>query len=132
METKRITCNTAIEAEGLKALLMEQGIVCMSIDETNSKVARGVLDNTTEVMVKEEDYERAMNIYEQQRAEQQLFRPWCPRCGSEDVELIKEGGINKRKLPMFLATALTMLPMGNMGDAEEYKCHACGKRFRRD
>ena len=40
---KGITCNNAIEAEGFRSALMEAGIESSIYDETNSKVARGVL-----------------------------------------------------------------------------------------
>lgn len=131
MVTKNIVCKSAVEAEGLKALLREEGIICESFDETNSKVARGVLDNSIEVMVKEEDYDRAMEIYQGQLEEQNMFRPWCPQCGSEDVVLLSDAKVNKKRLPMFLAAAMTFLPLGGGLNEEEYRCNACGKKFSR-
>ncbi|MBR4644090.1 MAG: DUF2007 domain-containing protein [Bacteroidaceae bacterium] len=65
MEIKRITCRSAIEAAALKAWLEEANINCIIFDETNSKVARGLLDQTMDVMVKEEDLERANAIYKE-------------------------------------------------------------------
>ncbi|MBR0201657.1 MAG: DUF2007 domain-containing protein [Bacteroidaceae bacterium] len=65
MEVKRITCRTAIEAGALQAWLEDAGIKSLIYDETNSKVARGILDQTVDVMVNEEDFERATAIYEE-------------------------------------------------------------------
>ena len=65
MEVKHITCRTAIEAGALQAWLEDAGIKSLIYDETNSKVARGILDQTVDVMVNEEDFERATAIYEE-------------------------------------------------------------------
>lgn len=88
-DTSRINCNTAIEAAMLKDLLEEQGIECQIWDETNSKVARGLLvDRSVDVMVREEDYEKAFLIYDKLRHEQAQGRvKWCPRCGSENIQV---------------------------------------------
>ena len=65
MQIKRITCRSSIEAAALKSWLEEANINCVIYDETNSKVARGILDQTMDVMVREEDLERANDIYEE-------------------------------------------------------------------
>ena len=65
MQIKRITCRSSIEAAALKAWLEEANINCVIYDETNSKVARGILDQTMDVMVRDEDWERANAIYEE-------------------------------------------------------------------
>ena len=77
---KGITCNNAIEAEGFRSALLEAGIESSLYDETNSKVARGVLDQTVDVLVNEKDYEQALKLYQTLQAEQQNFKPWCPKC----------------------------------------------------
>lgn len=88
-KTKKINCNTAIEATTLKEALEEQGIECQIWDETNSKVARGLFtDRSVDVMVREEDYEKAFHIYDKLRKEQaQRSAKWCPRCGSENIQV---------------------------------------------
>lgn len=88
-KTQKINCNTAIEAATLKELLEEQGIECQIWDETNSKVARGLFtDRSVDVMVREEDYEKALLLYERIRKEQaQRTTKWCPRCGSENIQV---------------------------------------------
>lgn len=87
MKIKDITCNSPIEAEGFRSALWEAGIESDIFDEENSKVARGILDKSTDVLVKEEDYEQAMQIYQSYMAEQKDVMPWCPKCGSENVAL---------------------------------------------
>ena len=91
MKIKGITCSTPIEAEGFRSVLLEMGIESNIYDEENSKVARGILDKRTDVLVKEEDYEQAMQIYQSYMAEQKDVMPWCPKCGSENVTLASAG-----------------------------------------
>ena len=88
-KTLKINCNTAIEATILKDALEEQGIECQVWDETNSKVARGMFaDRSVDVMVREEDYEKAFLLYERIRKEQaQRTAKWCPQCGSENIQI---------------------------------------------
>lgn len=88
-KTQKINCNTAIEAATLKELLEEQGIECQIWDETNSKVARGLItDRSVDVMVREGDYDEAFRIYDKLRKEQaQRTVKWCPRCGSENIQI---------------------------------------------
>lgn len=87
MKIKDITCNSPIEAEGFRSVLLEMGIESNIYDEENSKVARGILDKRTDVLVKEEDYEQAMQIYQSYLGGQKDVMPWCPKCGSENVAL---------------------------------------------
>ena len=84
----KINCNTAIEAATLKDLLDEQGIECQICDETNSKVARGLItDRSVDVMVREEDIEQARSIYNRLCKEQAGRQvTWCPKCGSENIQ----------------------------------------------
>lgn len=142
MTQKSIICNSYIEAESLRALLMEKGITCVSYDETNSKVARGILDTTVQVMVREEDYDEAMEAYNEMVRGQEGQMPWCPRCGSDNVE--PEGGGagetqgtasptgaasgTARKLKR---TLLSILRPILLGYSRKYVCRDCGHRFRR-
>ena len=64
VKIKEITCNSPIEAEGFRSFLREAGIESNIFDEANSKVARGILDQRVEVLVKEEDYEQASKMIE--------------------------------------------------------------------
>lgn len=129
MEIKTIVCRTAIEAEALRSKLIEVGIKSVTYDETNSKVARGVLDKSIEVMVFEDDYEKAKAVYGELIAEQNSFKPWCPKCGSENVEPIPGKQLNKGRMSMWLSSILFFLPLSGGLSAHKYRCLDCGKEF---
>ena len=130
MEIKCITCSTPIEAEGLRATLQEAGIESNLYDETNSKVARGILDQTVEVLVKAEDYEKATHIYQTLLAERRSEMPWCPECGSENVIAQQKKHPNARQLPRILATLLMFIPFGT-AKSQTYLCNQCGHKWER-
>jgi hypothetical protein len=130
MIIKDITCNSPIEAEGFRSALREAGIESDIFDETNSKVARGILDKRIEVLVKEDDYDRAKKIYESYMAEQQNVMPWCPKCGSENVEVQKKKCATTRQLPRILATLLTFIPIG-VCTTQKFVCNNCGHNWER-
>ena len=130
MKVKGITCNNPIEAEGLCAVLREAGIASNVYDETNSKVARGILDQRTDVLVREEDYEQAMKVYETYLAEQQTVAPWCPKCGSEDVTVQKKSAPTTRQLPRILSALLMFVPTRTC-TTERLVCNACGHKWER-
>ena len=128
---KGITCNSAIEAEGFRSALQEAGIESSIYDETNSKVARGILDKTVDVLVKEEDMERAKQLYQTFLTEQEkTFKPWCPKCGSENVTVQEKKGASTRQLPRILAALLMFTPFGS-GTAEKCICNDCGHKWKR-
>lgn len=129
MEIKTITCRTAIEAEGLRARLIEAGIPSVAYDETNSKVARGILDNSMEVMVREDEYERAKAVYGEMLAEQQRVAPWCPQCGSENVESITGNRLRKGRFSIWLASLTFLFPMSGSLVGKRYRCLDCGREF---
>ena len=130
MKTKNITCNSPIEAEALRSALREIGIDSNIFDETNSKVARGILDQTTNVLVREEDYEQAKQVYQALQAEKQATLPWCPKCGSENVAVQKKKNATTRQLPRILATLLMWIPIG-VCTTEKFVCNDCGYRWER-
>lgn len=124
---KEITCNSPIEAEGFRAVLLEAGIESDLFDESNSKVARGILDQRTDVLVKEEDYEEAAKLYQSYLSEQQNVKPWCPKCGSENV-ILRKSKCSTRQLPRILATLLTFIPIGAF-TAKKFVCNDCGHKW---
>lgn len=130
MTIKAITCNNPIEAEALRSALRELGIESDTFDETNSKVARGILDQTTDVLVKEEDYEQAMEAYLSLQKEQPSVVPWCPKCGSENVTAKKRNAVINRQLPRFLASLLTWIPCG-LFTTKKFVCNNCGHKWER-
>ena len=83
--SKKLICSNIVEAETLKAKLLEEGIACSSYDEsTNKAIVGGYLPGAV-VFVKEEDYERAKAIQAADFQERDKSIPWCPMCGSENV-----------------------------------------------
>ncbi|MCR5849196.1 MAG: DUF2007 domain-containing protein [Bacteroidaceae bacterium] len=130
VKIKEITCNSPIEAEGFRSFLREAGIESNIFDEANSKVARGILDQRVEVLVKEEDYEQAMKVYQSYLSEQQNVMPWCPKCGSENVFLQTNKCATTRRLPRFLAALLAFVPIG-FCTSRKYVCNNCGHEWER-
>ena len=128
---KGITCNSAIEAEGFRTVLQEAGIESTIYDETNSKVARGILDRTVDVLVKEEDMEQTKQLYQKfLNVQEKAFKPWCPKCGSENLTVEKQQDSTVRQLPRILATALMLIPFGTC-KTEKYVCNDCGHKWKR-
>ena len=130
MKIKDITCNNPIEAEALRSALREIGIDSNIYDETNSKVARGILDQRTDVLVRKEDYEQALQVYQSLQKEQANVVPWCPKCGSENVTVQKKRNATTRQLPRILATLLMWIPIG-VCTTEKLVCNDCGHKWER-
>ena len=130
MKVKSISCNNAIEAEGFRTALQEAGIESLTYDETNSKVARGILDKAMDVLVKEEDYEQAQTIYLRFKSTQETILPWCPKCGSENVSVVNKKNPTTRQLPRILATLLTLIPFGT-ATTPKFTCNDCGHTWER-
>lgn len=129
---RSITCDNPIEAEGFRSVLQEAGIESDIFDETNSKVARGILDRRIDVLVKEEDYEKAMKVYQSFQTDQQAIMPWCPKCGSEDVTILKKKNTPTCQLPRILAGLLMFIPI-SMGECitQKFVCNNCGHKWER-
>lgn len=127
MDIKRITCRTAIEAAALCAKLEEAGIKGVIYDETNSKVARGILDPTIDVMVNEENLERANAIYDEMLKAGEEVLPWCPSCGSENVVKLDKPTQTSKGLLGFISAVLCFVPFRS--STNNYMCKDCGKKF---
>jgi len=127
MDVKRITCRSAIEAAALCAKLEEQDIKSTIFDETNSKVARGNLDQTVDVMVGENDFERAGAVYEEMLKAAEAFKPWCPSCGSENVSKLDRPVHTAKGCLAFFVSVFAFLPCKS--SPKQYVCNDCGKQF---
>ena len=130
MKIKGITCNSPIEAEGLRSALRDAGIESDIFDEENSKVARGILDKRTDVLVKAEDYEQAMKVYQSYLDEQKSVMPWCPKCGSENVTVQKKKDTTSGQKSPILSTLRMLLPIGCC-TTEKCVCNDCGHEWER-
>ena len=110
--SKKLICSNIVEAETLKAKLLEEGIACSSYDESTNKAIVGAYLPGAVVLVKEEDYERAKAIQTADFQERDKSIPWCPMCGSENV---------------VVEHALWLHPT----ESEVFHCEACNRRFRK-
>ena len=126
MEVKRITCRSAIEAAALCSKLEEESIKSTIFDETNSKVARGNLDQTVDVMVGENDFDQANAIYEAMMKAEEAFKPWCPACGSENVSKQNKPAPTGKGC---LASFVSFLDFLFKPSPKQYVCNDCGKQF---
>ena len=127
MDIKRITCRTAIEAAALRAKLEETDIKSIIYDETNSKVARGILDPTNDVMVDEENLERANAIYDEMLKAGEEVLPWYPSCGSENVVKLDNPKHTSKGLLGFIGAVLCFVPFWSFNN--NYMCKDCEKKF---
>ncbi len=130
MDIKSITCNNPIEAEGLRSALHEAGIESRIYDEANSKVARGILDARVEVLIKKEDYDKAIQIQQQLATKRENIIPWCPKCGSENITAQKKPRPNIHRIIEILLILCAQLIIGKV-TTHTYTCHDCGHKWDR-
>lgn len=129
MRTVRlITCNDSFQARIIKGALENEGIAAALHNENTSNVLRGMPVSITgvDILVYEDDYEKAMSILEdnQMIAERLIY---CPYCGSKNI---KFGLRKKHKFRAILSTLIAMLAAAPPGtDHWEYTCKECGKKF---
>ena len=88
MRTVRlITCNDSFQARIIKGTLENEGIAVALHNENTSNVLRGMPVSITgvDILVYEDDYEKAMSILEDnQMIEERLI--YCPYCGSKNIK----------------------------------------------
>jgi len=106
------TCFSAEEVRELRALLEQGQIPC----ETQAGTGEDGFE-TTNLLVAEEDYERACGIIEARETarevvSRQLRGLRCPRCGSVDFNYVQD--------PLLAAKEVTAM-----------KCRHCGEMFSR-
>ena len=89
-------CDNEFYADEVSSLLEKEGIACRLHDERNDTAysygAHGGNLPGIEVRVNESDYERALALVKPVEEAHRQFVPWCPECGSDDVEhtVVKE------------------------------------------
>lgn len=101
--SRKLICDNVVEAETLKARLLEEGIACSSYDESTNKAIVGGYIPGAVVLVKEEDYERAKAIQEADHQKRDESIPWCPLCGSENVVMERVTKPHSSTFFLFLA-----------------------------
>ncbi len=133
MKTLQV-CDDAFAAELLKGRLLNEGIDAQVIHAHIEQVipySFGMPDLKPRVVVREEDFERAMQLLEATgdvKAEPQEIR--CPYCGSQDLSYGLYDGSVKRYLTRIVAVFLSLLTMGPLGKVQgAYYCRQCKRRF---
>lgn len=117
-------CTTPFEAELTRTRLLDEGIDARIINEHIGWVAAAFpqADNNPQVVVADEDYERAASLLGTLPA---AVVP-CPYCGSADTE----SATDRNSIGARIAAILALLtPSGR--PRGKYRCRHCNRRFRR-
>ena len=127
MSIIRLTiCDSVIEANFLKNNLENEGIECFLTNEISSTlvpVYNGMMNAGIQVMINEEDLEKASKLIEQPDIEKPLV---CPNCNSSNIKF----GFGNRKGWKVLGVVLSLLvaiPFGNI--KRYYYCKDCKTEF---
>jgi len=131
MKTVQV-CEDAFAAELLKGRLLNEGIDAEVIHAGIEQVipySFGMPDLKPRVVVRDEDYERAIAVL-QESNEVKEETICCPYCGSQDISYGLYDGSVKRYLTRIGAVLLSLLTMGPLGKVQSaYYCRNCKKRF---
>jgi len=127
MSIIRLTiCDSVIEANFLKNNLENEGIECFLTNEISSTlvpVYNGMMNAGIQVMINEEDLEKASKLIEHPDVIKPLV---CPNCNSSNIKF----GFGKRKGWKVLGVILSLLvaiPFGNI--KRYYYCKDCKAEF---
>jgi len=120
------TCDSVIEATFLKNNLENEGIECFLTNEIFSTlvpVYNGMMNAGIQVMINEEDLQKASKLIEQPYDEKPLV---CTNCNSSNIKF----GFGNRKRWKILGVILSLLvtiPFGNI--KRHYFCKDCKTEF---
>ena len=86
---KLFTCDDAFQAHVIQGALENEGIVSVLHNENMSNVMRGYGSEIAgvDVLVYEEDYDKALLLLEQNRMIPEQSR-YCPHCGSDEIKFV--------------------------------------------
>lgn len=127
---KLITCDDAFQAHVIQGALENEGITSVLHNEHTSVVLRGYGSDIAgvDVLVYEDDYDRALLLLEQNRMIPEQLR-YCPHCGSDKIKPVLKKG---HKVRAVMAAVLSALSAAFPGTEHwEYVCSACGTRFEK-
>lgn len=120
------TCNSSIEANMLKNLLENEGIICFLTNENFSSLMphySGIMGSGVSIMIDEKDKAKAFKLIEEQNNSTQLI---CPNCNSEKIGFGL--GLNRGKKIFIIVVSLLMsIPIKNITNT--YYCEACKCEF---
>ena len=113
MENKEVItltkCDNTIVADEIVSKLASKGITASLHDELNDPAYGAYGPNPgIEVKVFKKDYEQSQHILNEIRASRSEQLPWCPSCGSDKIQALrnKEG---KRSTPAILLGIVLMI-----------------------
>jgi hypothetical protein len=120
------TCYNIIEANMLKDVLENENIECFLTNENFTTLMpgfNGMLGAGIQIMIEEENYDKAYNLIEKNDSEAIL----CPNCNSANISIGL--GRNKfKKITIAILSALIGTPLGNLGST--YCCKNCQTEFK--
>ncbi len=111
----------------IKGLLENESIECFLTNEnftTLMPIYNGMLGSGIQIMINEEDSERAIELLSKQSAEGLK----CPYCGSENV-IFGLGKKKFKKIVIVILSALSAIPFNNIRNT--YYCNDCKIEFKR-
>jgi len=120
------TCYDVIEAHFLKDKLENEDIECFLTNEITSSIVpvyNGMMNAGIQVMIYEEDFEKASRLIEKSDFKKNLI---CPNCNSSNITF----GFGERKLWKIFGVILSlfvMIPFGNI--KQNYFCKDCKTEF---
>ena len=147
------SCNNNVDAENLMARLQEMGIGCESREEGLNKIYLGGTV-PVEVLVEDNEFDRAAEILKKYEKEQKDFLPWCPECGSDQITVRRVSEKHGPVAEMLLMCTIIVLCIaasfikirfisvalgGVIGlwcwqrprNRDVYTCSKCGREFTR-
>jgi hypothetical protein len=125
MKTKTLlTCDNPQEAHLLQGRLENEGIECFLTNENISTILpylNQMLSGGVQIMVSEEDYEKARQIVSD-KIDPKNEELVCSECGSKDIKL----GVISNKVIIFFSLIVALLmamPFGNI--KPHFYCRKC-------
>lgn len=127
---KLFTCDDAFQAHVIQGALENEGIVSVLHNENMSNVMRGYGSEIAgvDVLVYEEDYDKALLLLEQNRMIPEQSR-YCPHCGSDEIKFVLKKSHRVRAVVAAVIAALSAAPPGT--EYWEYVCSKCGTHFEK-
>ena len=120
------TCDNSIDANFIKNNLENEGIECFLTNEISSTlvpVYNGMMNAGIQIMINEDDLEKASKLIEQPAIENPIV---CPNCNSQNIKF----GFGNRKGLKILGVILSLLvtiPFGTI--KRNYYCIDCKTEF---
>lgn len=122
------TVHNYLDADFLVKRLEQHDIVCFTTNEHTSTMFQGfsgMLGSGIQVMVREEDYERAAEVLRQKTFEDSIIR--CPSCDSTNVQPVSSIWENLWQSIVILFTLLVGTPVQQI--QQKHRCVSCKYTF---